>query len=83
MPSELQTYGTIFAIVVIASVVLYMLDRRSKSESIVWTDAFKIGGGAATLTGGILYSMLTPESAADVAEPFAMVQDMFVGKPGF
>lgn len=81
--SELQMYGITLAIVVVSAVVLYLLDRRSKSEPIVWSDAIKIGGGAGTIAGGILYSMTAPESAA-VAEPLVgAVQEMFVGKPEF
>jgi hypothetical protein len=81
--NELQIYGITLAIVVVSAVVLYLLDRRSKSEPIVWTDAVKIGGGAGTIAGGILYSMTTPDGAA-VAEPLASaVQEMFVGKPEF
>jgi hypothetical protein len=81
--NELQLYGVTLAIVVTSAVVLYLLDRRSKGEPILWTDAIKIGGGAGTIAGGILYSMTTPDSAA-VMEPLAgAVQEMFVGKPEF
>jgi hypothetical protein len=81
--SELQVYGITLAIVVVSAIVIYLLDRRSKSEPIVWTDALKIGTGAGTIAGGVLYSMTMPDSDA-VVEPLAgAVQEMFVGKPTF
>ena len=81
--SELQIYGITLAIVVVSAIVIYLLDRRSKSEPIVWTDALKIGAGAGTIAGGVVYSMTTQDSNAVVEPLVGAVQEMFVGKPTF
>ena len=78
---ELQMYAGIVLLVIVSAIVLYIMDRRSKSAPFVWTDAAKLGAGAGTLAGGILYSVTSPDSpAASVVE---QVQEMFVGKPEF
>jgi len=79
-PGELQMYGGIVLLVIASAMVLYTMDRRSKSAPFLWSDAAKIGAGAGTLAGGILYSVTSPETAAVVTEH---MQDMFVGKPEF
>jgi hypothetical protein len=78
--SEVYTYGLIVGAVVVVAIVLYAMDRRSKEQPIETTDAAKVGGGAAVLTGGILYAL----GGAEAAEPMVTaVQDMFTGKPSF
>lgn len=78
--SELYTYGMIVSAVVVVALVLYVLDRRGKEQPIDVMDATKLGGGAAVLTGGVLYAL----GGAEVAEPMVTaVQDMFTGKPSF
>jgi hypothetical protein len=78
--SELYTYGMIIGAVVVVVILLYVMDRRSKNEAIDTLDAAKITGGAAVLTGGVLYAL----GGADAAEPvMTAVQDMFTGKPSF
>jgi hypothetical protein len=78
--SEVYTYGMIVGAVVLVAIILYAMDRRSKDQPIETTDAAKVGGGAAVLTGGILYAL----GGAEAAEPMVTaVQEMFTGKPSF
>lgn len=78
--SEVYTYGMIVGAVVVVAIILYAMDRRSKDQPIETTDAAKVGGGAAVLTGGILYAL----GGAEAAEPMVTaVQEMFTGKPSF
>jgi hypothetical protein len=78
--SDLYTYGLIVGAVVLVAVVLYAMDRRGKEQPIEVMDAAKVGGGAAVLTGGVLYAL----GGAEAAEPMvSAVQDMFTGKPSF
>lgn len=78
--NEFYTYGMIVGAVVIVSLVLYAIDRRSKEEPIEVMDAAKIGGGAGVLAGGVVYAL----GGAEAAEPvMTAVQDMFTGKPSF
>jgi hypothetical protein len=78
--SDVYTYGLIVGAVVVVAIVLYVMDRRGKEEPIEVMDAAKVGGGAAVLTGGVLYAL----GGADAAEPMvSAVQDMFTGKPTF
>ena len=67
----------------IVAALLYVLDRRAKSQGVDYTDLGKIVAGSGILTGGVLYSLGT-ESVVDVAESVtAAAQEMFVGKPEF
>lgn len=78
--SEMYTYGLIVGAVVLVAIVLYAMDRRGKEQPIEVMDAAKVGGGAAVLTGGVLYAL----GGAEAAEPMvSAVQDMFTGKPSF
>jgi len=78
--NEFYTYGMIVGAVVIVSLVLYAIDRRSKEEPIEVMDAAKVGGGAGVLAGGVVYAL----GGAEAAEPvMTAVQDMFTGKPSF
>lgn len=78
--SELYTYGMIVSAVVVVVILLYVMDRRSKEQSIDISDIAKVSSGAGILTSGVVYAL----GGADVAEPaLAAVQDMFIGKPGF
>jgi hypothetical protein len=64
--------------------IVYALERRSKSEPIVWVDAGKI-----TIFGGIIAAGVVFATTTDVvtdtvkAMEIPAVQDMFVGKPTF
>lgn len=78
--SELYTYGMVVGAVVVVAILMYVMDRRSKDQPIDTMDAAKLGGGAAVLSGGVLYAL----GGAEVAEPMvSAVQDMFTGKPSF
>ena len=78
--NEFYTYGMIVGAVVIVSLVLYAIDRRSKEEPIEVMDAAKVGGGAGVLAGGVVYAL----GGAEAAEPvMTAVQARFTGKPSF
>jgi len=80
---EYQTLAMIVGAVMIVAALLYVLDRRAKTQQVDYTDLGKIVAGSGVLTSGVLYSLGT-ETVADVAETVtAAAQDMFVGKPEF
>jgi hypothetical protein len=81
---------TLVFIVVIASLtcfILYVLDRRFRGEPIDWFSALKLTLLGGLLSGGIAYTISTPEVVAEVAstipEVTAPAQEMFVGVPSF
>ena len=81
---EVYYYAMIVGIVVVVAGVLYMLDRRSKEEPLVFLDGAKIAAGAGTLAGGVVFALGGSEGTAAAAAPVvSAVQDMFVGKPEF
>ena len=69
--------------------ILYALERRSKEETIVWTDALKLSIFGGLLTSGVVFasgsdlSAIPEATAAVVSETQAIAQDMFVGTPSF
>jgi hypothetical protein len=77
------------AAVAIVSFILYVLERRSKGESIAWTDAGKISLFSGLVTSGVVFATTTdgitgmPEVLHAVSEKASDVQDMFVGTPSF
>ena len=83
---EYQTFAIIAAVVAIVAIVLYVWERRTKQQSVEWTDAAKLGVGAGSIAGGVAYAM-GAEGVADtverVAEVASAAQEMFVGKPEF
>ena len=80
---DYQTLGMVVGAVMIVAALLYVLDRRSKTQPVDYTDLGKIVAGSGVLTTGVLYSLGT-EVVTDVAETVATAaQDMFVGKPEF
>lgn len=70
--------------VALVAFIIYALERRSKSEAIVWEDALKI-----SLFGGILSAGIVLVSTTDVVKDVAsnvempLAQEMFVGTPSF
>ncbi len=70
---------TIVAIVAFAAVVLYVVERYTRSKKIDALDGAKLGVLSAGLTGGVLYA-IGDDTIATVVET---AQDMFVGKPTF
>jgi hypothetical protein len=71
---------TILAIVVFATIVLYVVERYPRHKPIETLAALKLGGLSAALTGGVLYAVGDTEVVAAAVES---AQDMFVGKPAF
>lgn len=81
--TDYQTLGMVVGAVMIVAALLYVLDRRAKTQPVDYTDLGKIVAGSGVLTSGVLYSLGT-DSVVDVAETVtAAAQDMFVGKPEF
>lgn len=83
---DVQTIGIIVAVVVVAVVVLYIYDRRSKQQPVDVMDAAKLALGAGSIAGGVTYAV-TGEGVPDVVETISkaadVTQEMFVGKPEF
>jgi hypothetical protein len=80
---DYQTLGMVVGAVMIVAALLYVLDRRAKTQAVDYTDLGKITVGSGVLATGVLYSLGT-EVVTDVAETVATAaQDMFVGKPEF
>lgn len=72
---------TIVAIVVFASVVLYVVERYTRQKPIETADALKMAGLSGALTAGVLYTVGGDTDA--VQSVVETAQDMFVGKPAF
>lgn len=65
--------------------ILYALERRAKTEPIVWFDAGKLSLFGGLLTAGVVFastSEVVTEVASKIELPTA-VQEMFVGTPTF
>jgi hypothetical protein len=81
---DLQMIGTIIAVVVVVTVVLYIYDRRSKQQAVEVVDAAKLAIGAGAIAGGVTYAV-GGESLPAIVESASVateaVQEMFVGKP--
>jgi len=77
------------AAVAMVAFILYVLERRSKGESIAWADAGKISLLSGLLTSGVVFATTTdgivsiPEVVNTISEKAGEVQDMFVGTPSF
>jgi hypothetical protein len=79
----LPLYVTIAATLI--CFILYALDRKFRGEPIDWMTASKLSIIGALLSGGIAYTVSSPEAvveAVKVTETPA-VQEMFVGVPTF
>jgi hypothetical protein len=80
---DYQTLGMVVGAVMIVAALLYVLDRRAKTQAVDYTDLGKITVGSGVLASGVLYSLGT-DAVTDVAETVVTAaQDMFVGKPEF
>jgi len=68
---------------------VYSLERRSKSEPIVWESAGKLALFSGLVTSGVVFATTTDltavsEAVANGAPAIAeTAQDMFVGSPSF
>jgi len=71
--------------VAIICFILYALDRRFRGEQIDWFSATKVTILGGLLSGGIAYTVSSPEIVAEVVKPEvpATTQEMFVGVPTF
>jgi hypothetical protein len=78
---DVTTLGIVAGVVAVVAIVLYVWDRRSKSQPIDVIDAAKLAVGVSTVAGGVAYAVAgteeVPEAVTDA------VQEMFVGKPEF
>ena len=83
---DYQMLGMVVGAVMIVAALLYVLDRRAKTQPVDYTDLGKIAVGSGVLASGVLYSIGT-ETVSDVAESVtsaaSAAQEMFVGKPEF
>jgi hypothetical protein len=73
----------ILGAVVAGVVVLYVVERLTKQSPVMWTDALKLGGLSAAITGGVLYSVGGGGESETVQSVVEHAQEMFVGKPSF
>jgi FtsH-binding integral membrane protein len=73
----------IVAIVMVAAVVLYIVDRKSKGEPIDFGTLFKLTSFSGIVTGGVVFAVQSDSVAEVVAVATESTQDMFVGKPTF
>ena len=81
--TDYQTLGMIVGAVMIVAALLYVLDRRAKTQPVDYTDLGKIVAGSGVLTGGVLYSLGT-DTIVEAAETVTTAaQEMFGGKPEF
>jgi uncharacterized membrane protein len=64
--------------------IVYALERRSKGEPIVWTDAGKLSLFGGIISAGVVFATTT-DVVTDAVKTMDVpsVQDMFVGKPSF
>jgi len=80
---DYQMLAMVVGLVMIVATLLYVLDRRAKTQPVDYTDLGKIAVGSGVLASGVVYSLGT-ETVVDAAETVATAaQDMFVGKPEF
>ncbi len=83
---DYQTLGIVVAVVVVVAVVLYIWDRNTKSQPVDVMDAAKLAVGAGGNAGGVAYALggdAITEAVEQTVNISDVVQDMFVGKPGF
>ena len=72
------------ASVALVCFIVYALERRSKNEPILWTDAGKLSMFGGIITAGVVFAT-SNEVIADAVKNMEIpnVQEMFVGKPSF
>lgn len=81
---DVQTIGIIAGVVALVAIVLYVWERRTKSQPVEVVDAAKLAIGASSIAGGVAYAVSGVEDVQDSVEAVtSAVQDMFVGKPEF
>ena len=81
----------VMAIVAVAAVCIYAVERYTRSKPIEWPDAAKIGVVSGAGAGGIVFALggssevleMASAAAGSVTSAAASAGDMFVGKPSF
>lgn len=69
--------------VAIVVFILYLLERKSKSEEISWETALKLSLFGGLLTSGVVFAT-TAESIPEIVKAVEdLPQEMFVGTPSF
>ena len=67
--------------------ILYALDRRFRSEPIEWMTAAKLTILGGLLSGGIAYTVSSPEAIVEAVKSVVpetpAAQEMFIGVPTF
>ena len=79
----MHTGLVIVGIVVVAAIVLYIVDRKSRGEPIDLGILAKISSFSAIVSGGIVFALQSDSVTEAVAVVTESAQDMFVGKPSF
>lgn len=81
----------VMAIVAVAAVCIYAVERYTRSKPIEWPDAAKIGAVSGAGAGGLVFALggssealeMAAVAAGSVTSAAASASDMFVGKPSF
>lgn len=75
----------IILVIAIGSILVYAVERYTRSQKFLWMDATKIGLLSGAGAGGIIYAIGGDVEAVTqiVSTASDSVQDMFVGKPSF
>lgn len=79
----MHTGLVIVGIVVVAAILLYVVDRKSRGEPIDLGILAKISSFSAIVTGGIVFALQSDSVTEAVTAVTESAQDMFVGKPSF
>jgi|694.fasta_scaffold00940_25 hypothetical protein len=79
----MHTGLVIVGIVVVAAIILYVVDRKSRGEPIDLGILAKISSFSAIVTGGIVFALQSESVTEAVSAVTESAQDMFVGKPSF
>lgn len=81
---DTQTVAIIAGVVAVVVIILYVMDCKSKQESVDWSSAAKLASGAASIAGGIVFAVGSEGGVGGIVESaVGGAQDMFVGTPDF
>ena len=72
--------------VAIVAFIVYALERKAKSEPIIWENALKLSLFGGLVTSGVVFATTVdiPEVVTTVTETLpSAAQEMFVGTPSF
>ena len=79
----METSLVIVAIVVVAAIVLYIADRKTRGQPIEFPILAKIASFSGLATGGVVFALQSDAVSEAVSAVTDSAQDMFVGKPTF